>query len=156
MIKVFQVFKKSIKIPKPYYTPELRSDFKQWNEKIVSLNGHVKDQKLFLPIEQKSKLALSNPKTILIQDIIGYSGLKKEPKNGNICLPEWFLNQKNSRIKELFLFNGQTKNLDFEIFRMNQSEDKKFELNLNYLQNNLCIYFVHLNLNPCLVRYKVI
>lgn len=137
MIKVFQVFKKLARIPKPFYTTEIRKSFNQWPKTIESLNGYVNNDKLILPSERKSKVDLKNPKSIIIQDIIGYSGLKKTHEENQVNFPDWFRKQKEINNKELFTFSPQKSKLDFEIFNISLID--QIELNLDYLQNSFNI-----------------
>jgi hypothetical protein len=137
MIKVFQVYKKLARIPKPFYTTENRQSFNQWPKTLESLNGYVNNDELILPIERKKNINLNNPESIIIQDILGYSGLKKSPNDDQLNLPDWFKKQIEKNDTELYTFSPQKSRLDFEIFTM--TFGKQIELNLNYIQNSFNI-----------------
>lgn len=137
MIDVIHIFKKHAQIPKPYYTPELRKSFELWGKEIVSQIGHIQADILVLPRFRKPEINLNRIGTLILQDIIGYSGteakinFKKQAKEFN--LPDWFLEQQLKRNPALYAFNIETRMMHAEIFAFEKVEaSDKINVHLRY------------------------
>jgi len=120
MIRVLHIFKKEAEFRKSDYTPEARKLFFEWGNQLVSRLGKIKDQRLFLPNEYKEQINVSRTGTVIIQDIIGFSGTsaKKDYLKyvKEMDFPSWFADNWTKRFPEIIHFNKQDSKLDFDPF----------------------------------------
>lgn len=121
MIDVFQIYKIVKQFAKPEYNTESRADFFNIQEQIISHNGFLDANTLYLPIEKKADPKIQESKLLIIQDFINpdYSHLTRG------------LNH--------FAFNDTKIPRVFEIFKIKNTENSNYELFLNYSGNELFI-----------------
>jgi hypothetical protein len=120
MIRVFHVFKKNVVIPKRDYTPELRKSFFEWGNQLVSNLGILRDNQLLLPDEYEDQVNVSRTGTVIIQDIIGYSGTSAKSDYlryaKKMDIPDWYVESWLERHPEIITYNKEDRMQDFESF----------------------------------------
>lgn len=143
MIDIFQVYKKHAHFVKSNYNDKVRKSFLNWDNELTSKNGFIDKHILYLPAEEKNNPLIANSSVIIIQDIIGYSTFNNEQTLKKQKLPEWFINDRISSIKERnperILFQGGKKSWQFEIFNIEKNEDSEFKLDFLYGLNKTYI-----------------
>lgn len=120
MIQVYHVFKKNAVIPKSEYTPELRKSFFEWGNQLVSRLGILKDKQLLLANDYKDLIPVTRTGTIIIQDIIGYSGTSAKSDYlryvKSMDIPDWFADNWLKQFQEIIAFNREDRVQHFESF----------------------------------------
>src|SRR4051812_42943360 len=123
MIQVFHVFKKNAVILKPHYTPEFRKSFFEWGNQLVSRLGIVQNNQLLLGTEYTDSINVPRTGTIIIQDIIGYSGTSAKSdylRNAQkMNIPQWYVTSWLEKYPEIITFNREDKMIDFGPFGIN-------------------------------------
>jgi hypothetical protein len=120
MIQVFHVFKKNAVISKKDYTPELRKSFFEWGNLLVSRLGILRDKQLLLANEYKDRIPGSRTGTVIIQDIIGYSGTSAKNEYlryaKSMDIPDWYVDSWVKKFPEVITFNKEDRMPHFESF----------------------------------------
>lgn len=120
MIQVFHIFKKNAVISKKDYTPELRKSFFEWGNQLVSRLGILQENQLLLPDEYKDQVNVSGKGTVILQDIIGYSGTSAKSDYlkyaKSMDLNSWIIEGWLKRFPEIITFNKEDRMQYFELF----------------------------------------
>ncbi len=129
MPQVLHIFKKHAVILKPDYTPDFRKSFFEWENQLTSRLGIIKDGQLLLANEYKELINVSRTGTVIIQDIIGYSGSNKmdylqDLKKMNF--PEWYIRDWLKRFPEIITFNKEDRVQYFGPFSINLQNKELF------------------------------
>ncbi|WP_343632865.1 hypothetical protein [Fluviicola sp.] len=123
MIRVLHIFKKNAVIPKPEYTPGIRKSFFEWGNQLVSRLGMIENNHLLLANEYKDQIHISRTGTVIIQDIIGYSGTSAKSDYLRYAkmndIPGWYVDSWLRRFPEIITFNKEDRMQQFESFSLN-------------------------------------